>query len=272
MTNSSDRSDRSDRGSERRPAAVYTRFIPREELTGFAAWQLGNFGDDPERKPRGAPPPPDPETLRRQAEAAERERLRQVQLAADRAEAERIAALEQSRQGGYHDGYRDGIEALEAFKVNFTAQTTAQVSALVQRMQTQFDAIEQDVARRVAGIALEIARQVLRSELHAHPDAVVAVTQEALGQLLHSARHVALRVNPQDHELVASGCAEALDARGVHLIADAGIEPGGCLVESSIGEVDARVATRWARATAALGREEPWDAERAAPAAEERRP
>lgn len=259
MTNSSDR------GGERRAAAVYARFIPREELTGFASWQPGNFGDDPERRPRSAPPPPDPQALRRQAEAAERERLRQVELAAERAEAERVAALEQARQAGYHDGYRDGLSALEAFKVSFTAQTTAQVSALVQRMQAQFDAIEQDVARRVAGIALEVARQVLRSELHAHPEAVVAVTQEALGQLLNSARHVRLRLNPQDHEPVAAGCAEALSARGVHLIADAGIEPGGCLVESSIGEVDARVATRWARATAALGREEPWDAEEQQP-------
>jgi flagellar assembly protein FliH len=261
MTNSSDRSDRSDRGGERRPTSLYTRFIPREELSGFASWQPGNFGDDPERRPRSAPPQPDPEALRRQAEEAERERLRQIRLAAERAEADRITALEQARQAGYQDGYRDGLSALESFKVSFTAQTTAQVSGLVQRMQAQFDAIEQDLARRVAGIALEIARQVVRSELHAQPDAVVAVTQEALGLLLNSARHVTLRVNPQDHEPVAAGCAEALSARGVHLIADAGIEPGGCLVESSIGEVDARVATRWARATAALGHEAPWDAE-----------
>jgi len=35
MTNSSDRSDRSDRPGERRPAGVYTRFIPREELARF---------------------------------------------------------------------------------------------------------------------------------------------------------------------------------------------------------------------------------------------
>ena len=37
------------------------------------------------------------------------------------------------------------------------------------------------------------------------------------------------------------------------LVADPNIERGGCLVESDLGTVDARVATRWARAMAALG-------------------
>ncbi len=258
MTNSSDRSDRSDRPGERRPAGVYTRFIPREELAGFAAWQPGNFGDDPARKPRAAPQPPDPEQLRRQAEAAAREQARLAAEAAVQAEAERVAALEQARQGGYHDGYRDGLSALEAFKQSFTAQTSAQVTAVVQRLQEQLDAVEQDLAQRVAGIALEIARQVVRSELHAHPGAIVALTQEVLGQLLSTARHATLHVHPQDHELVAGGCAEALAARGVRLVADAQVEAGGCWLESSLGEVDARLATRWRRAAAAIGRDDEW--------------
>lgn len=258
VTNSSDRSDRS---GERRPAGgVYTRFIPREELASFAAWQPGSFGDDPARKPRSAPPAPDPEQLRRQAEAAAREQARRAAEAAVQAEADRIAALEQARQGGYHDGYRDGLSALENFKVSFTAQTSAQVSALVQGMQAQFEAIEQDLAQRVAGIALEIARQVVRSELHAHPESIVTLTQEVLGQLLSSARQATLHVNPDDHALVAHGCAEELAARGVRLVSDAQIEAGGCRLASSLGEVDATVQTRWRRAAAAIGRDDAWAA------------
>jgi flagellar assembly protein FliH len=50
--------------------APQSRFIPREELEGFAAWRPGSFGgaaapfphpaDRPENKVHAAPPPPPP--------------------------------------------------------------------------------------------------------------------------------------------------------------------------------------------------------------------
>jgi flagellar assembly protein FliH len=84
------------------------------------------------------------------------------------------------------------------------------------------------------------------------------VAHEALSALLVTARHVSLRLHPEDQALVASGAAEALAARGARLVADARIARGGCLVESDIGSIDAQVATRWQRAAATLGQESSW--------------
>jgi flagellar assembly protein FliH len=238
------------------PRAAYSRFIPREELNSFAAWQPNAFGFVREAPPVSARP--DPELLRRQAElAAEREAALQAELLAQ-AEAEQLAEAQAAHDQIYQDGYRDGLAALEAFKQSHAAQTGAQLAAMVLQLQAQFDQIEQQLARRVAGIALDVARQVVRSELRSNPLQVVAVIEEALSVLLMSARHVCLRVNPQDHAVVVSGAAESLAARGVRLLADPQIEAGGCLVESDIGVVDARVATRWQRASAALGGQPDW--------------
>ncbi|PXW91936.1 flagellar assembly protein FliH [Sphaerotilus hippei] len=245
-------------------AAAYARFIPREELSHFSAWQLGNFGDDPQRKPPlqpQAPPPPaapDPETLRRQAEQARQQAEREAAESVVREEQARLLALKEARDGGYQDGYRDGLAAMESFKQSHAAQTAAQVAAVIEQMQARLEQVEIDLARRVAGIALDIARQAVRSELDQRPDHVVAVAQEALGVLLVSARHVTVRLHPDDHGLVTQGCAEALSARGARLVADPGIERGGCQVESDVGGVDAQVASRWQRAVAALGRDDPW--------------
>lgn len=231
--------------------SLHSRFIPREELSGFSAWKPSVFAEKKKAPPVAAAP--DPEQVRRDAE---REAQRQADLAVQREAAEvaaRAAELRGAREGGYQDGYRDGLAAMEAFKQNYAAQTSAQLAAVIQRMQAQFDTLEQHLAQRVAGIALEVARQVVRTELHVHPEQVVAVTQEALGTLLMSARHVTVRVHPDEHALLASGTAEVLAARGARLVADAQIERGGCLVESDIGVVDARVGSRWQRATAALG-------------------
>lgn len=244
------------RKSEPAPkAGAYSRFIPREELNGFAAWQPGSFGDDPSRKPQTVP---DPAVVKREAEAAARREVQRVAAEAAQAESDRIEEVRRAREGGYQDGHRDGLAAMDAFRQSFSSQTTAQVTAVVQALHGQFEALEQELAQRITGIALELARQVVRSEIALHPERVVAVAQEALEALLMSARHVTLRLHPDDQRLVAQGCAEQLAARDVRLVADAQIERGGCRVESDIGAVEAEVATRWQRASAALGRASAW--------------
>ena len=56
-----------------------------------------------------------------------------------------------------------------------------------------------------------------------------------------------------------ASAAEALEARGARLMAKPDIARGGVIVESDVGSVDARIATRWAQAAGALGSDEPWD-------------
>lgn len=223
-------------------ASVYARFIPREELDSFAAWKPGSIdgaaGDaaDAAAQRAAAEPAKSPEEL-----VAEQ--------------------LNAARQGGYHDGYRDGLAALESFKQSFAAQMTAQIGALVQSYAGQMDNLQQDMASALAGSAVALARQVVRSELAERPQQVAAVAQEALETLLLSARHITVRVHPDDHALVAQGAAETLTARGARLLADAGVTRGGCLIESDIGIIDASIETRWRRAAATLGAETPWQAE-----------
>jgi flagellar assembly protein FliH len=65
-------------------------------------------------------------------------------------------------------------------------------------------------------------------------------------------------VHPDDHALVAAGAAEALQARGARLLADAQIERGGCRIDSDLGRIDATIEARWRQAAAVLGSELPW--------------
>jgi flagellar assembly protein FliH len=84
------------------------------------------------------------------------------------------------------------------------------------------------------------------------------VATEAVNNVLMSARHITVQVHPLDLPLVAEGAEEALQARGARLLANATIERGGVLVESDVGCIDARVASRWAQAAANLGTDETW--------------
>jgi len=219
-------------------ASMYTRFIPREELSGFAAWNPGSLGGEEEAAAAAAAAEPPRSAEELQAEA-----------------------LRAARQGGYHDGYRDGLAALDSFKQSFAQQATAQMGALMQSYAGQMDALQQQMASALADAAVSLARQVVRGELAANPQQVAAVAQEAIEALLLSARHVTVRVHPDDQPLVAQGAAEILEARGARLVADAAVTRGGCIVESDIGIIDASIESRWRRAAAALGSQSPWSEE-----------
>jgi flagellar assembly protein FliH len=225
-----------------------SRFIPREELESFAAWRPGSFGgggtpsphpsDRPENKAHAAPPPPP----------------------APPTEAEWMEAVHHARDAGYQDGYRDGLVALETFKESFARQMAAQFGLMLANLDDQWTRLEQEMALAVTRTAVQLARQVVRHELDTKPEIVARVAQEAVGAIVLSARHLRVRLHPADHQHVADAAGEALKARDARLVADPSIEPGGCIVDSDLGQVDARIGTRWAAAAAVFGRDDTWDA------------
>ena len=205
---------------------AYTRFIPREELQDFAAWSPGKFGAGEDAAPTEADSAP--------------------------AEADWPAQVAAARQAGYHDGYRDGLVALEGFKQSFAAQATAQVGQLIASMDREFEALESRIAQAVAETAMRLARQVIRGELRVQPECVTRVATEAVNAVLLSARQITVHLHPDDLPLVADGAADLLAARGARLVPEAAMVRGGCRVESDLGAVDADVERRWAAAAGAL--------------------
>jgi flagellar assembly protein FliH len=226
--------------SPKAPPGGYGRFIPREELQDFANWQPNAFGTAPATAPTADAP---------------------------RTNKDQQAATLAARQSGYQDGYRDGLVALESFKRGLLQHNVAQFGALIQSFDAQLDALEQQMAQTLARVATEIARQVVRDELHCDPQRIARVAREAVNAVLISARHIVVQVHPDDLALVEQGAAEVIAARGARVVADASIERGGCRVLSDVGTIDARVGARWLQATSALGTELPWSDDDAAPPA-----
>ncbi|AKJ31013.1 flagellar assembly protein FliH [Caldimonas brevitalea] len=236
------------KGHAQRP--LQSRFIPREELHSFSAWTLGSLSEGESGPVPPAPPAP-PEQPAAPAEPAP-PTPEEIQ-----------AQMHEARQSGYKDGYRDGLSALENFKQSYAAQITAQVGQIAAAFQAQLDGIEQQLALSLAQLATDIARQVVRTELSTQPQLVEAVAQEALSTLVHSARHVRVLVNPDDHQMLTERGQLDLESRNARLMPDAAITPGGCVVESDVGVVDASVEARWRNVAAALGQHSEWNDEAA---------
>jgi flagellar assembly protein FliH len=216
-------------------SSMHSRFIPREELSHFEAWSPGALSASADTPPRpgnggasrAAPGPADP--------------------------------LHAARQAGYQDGYRDGLAALEGFKKSVTNSAAAQLSTLLASVNAQLDALQQAMADTLVDTATQLARQIVRGELGVRPQVIAEVATQALDALMLSARHITLRLHPDDQPLVAQGAADVLAARGARLIADASVQRGGCIIESDLGRVDASIEARWRRAVASIGSERTWD-------------
>ncbi|MCE4554860.1 FliH/SctL family protein [Pelomonas cellulosilytica] len=227
----------------------YARFIPGEELQGARSWSLDNLGGNtaaspfaptkPAAPPAPAEPPPPPEP-------------------------DIHELLHTARQGGYQDGYRDGMAALDAFKQSFAQQISAQVGQLVKSFDAEMQALEGDMAQSVARIAVELARQVVRSELEQRPELIARVAHDAVEALQLSARHVRVRVHPDDFPLVQDGAGNELQAREAQLIPDAEVARGGVKVDADIASVDATIATRWQQAVSSIGQQSIWEDRRGA--------
>ncbi|MBV8604962.1 MAG: flagellar biosynthesis protein [Pelomonas sp.] len=223
----------------------YARFIPSEELSGVTAWTPGALNGPPvARPPISAPPPP----------AAAPAPVAPPEPPPPSVE----ELLKDARQAGYQDGYRDGLAALDAFKQSFTRQLSSQLGGLVKSFDADFRALEEQMALTLTRCAVELARQVVRSELQTRPELIAQVAHDAVEALQLAARHVRVRVHPDDHPLVLEGAGAELRARDAQVLPDPEIVRGGCTVDSDLGSVDASLPARWQLACASLGQTAVW--------------
>lgn len=237
-----------DRREGERRNTSYARFIPGEELQGAKAWSLDNLGAASAPAPfapmRHATPAPTPAAPVPPPPPPEPDLHEQLQAA---------------RQGGYQDGYRDGMAALDAFKHSFAQQISAQVGTLVRSFDTELRALEDEMAQAVARIAVELARQVVRSEVQQRPELIARVAHDAVEALQLSARHVRVRVHPDDYPLVQDGAGTEIQAREAQLVPDPDVPRGGVRVDADIASVDATLAARWQQAVSSIGQTSIWE-------------
>lgn len=201
------------------------RFIPRERLAEVARYDIGSLS-------RGKAPAPGAAASGAGAGAADAK-------ARERAE-------EEGRNAGYAAGLAEGRAHAQ------------RIAALAQRLEQAVAQFEPQAADALAGLALAVARQMLKTDVEGRRNALVAVLRESLAALPDGLRRPLLILHPADVALVRAQLGDALERGNWALVEDHRVEPGGCRLDAAEAGVDATLATRWARVCAALGAEGTW--------------
>ncbi len=146
---------------------------------------------------------------------------------------ERAAQLER-------DALQQGLEQGRAQAREHAAR------ALLDIASARAEAVAEIEASAVQAVSL-ITKRLVGEAFAADPERIHALVAPLLARV-RRARCIVLRVNPEDEPALRARIDEhgkRLDIQGaVELRCDASLQRGGCVVESSLGELDARVETR----------------------------
>lgn len=172
------------------------------------------------------------------------------------------AGYRAGRDAGFAEGMKRGIEtgAAQAARRQHEAEEAAgitlagRVEQLVLTLETRFAQVEREAADEVVALALDVARQVVRTTLAQDRTLILPVVQEALACLIEDRVRIRLHLHPSDVSLVRDELGERLGAQMCEIVPDPAIEPGGCRIETPRALVDATVEVRWRRVLAAIGR------------------
>lgn len=159
----------------------------------------------------------------------------EAQKIIEKAAAEAEAVREQAREEGHREGREDASARIEE------ALSTLNQAVLERKK------IVRDAEGEILRLSLKIAEQIIRSEVSLHRDVSLNIVSEAIGRV-SDREQIIVRVNREDAEYLKrfkDRLAGMLDGvKSFSIIEDANIEPGGCVVETNLGFIDARISTK----------------------------
>jgi flagellar assembly protein FliH len=165
-------------------------------------------------------------------------------------EAELAALREAARAEGYAEGLTAGRVEGE--------QACGRMKQLADSFSATLDNLDFRLADMVLELALDVARQVVAGELAARPERILDVVNLALKQMAETSREARLLLNPDDAALVRPHLDQVLDKNRLRIVEDARIVRGGCLIETTQGDLDATLPARWRQVVQVLGSNRNW--------------
>jgi flagellar assembly protein FliH len=161
------------------------------------------------------------------------------------------AARLQGYNTGFEEGRADGVASAEAA----LAESVRRLAQIVDNVQESHAAFFRSAERQVVDLALQIAQKVVEREIENIPDLAVNVIRGALEEM-DARTAVRVRVSPDDAELLTRRWTQvvpsSVGADRVELQADERVQPGGAIIETTHGQVDAQLESKLAQLGNAL--------------------
>ncbi len=141
-------------------------------------------------------------------------------------------------QKGFQQGEITAREEAEKKIESFMKRYADSIEEISRVKSYLYSRTEKEVVR----LAIEIAKKIVGREIKANRSIIQTLVRVALSRVTEKAS-VTVRLNPVDYKFMREQNDALANAEGrdVILQSDNSIEQGGCLVETSCGDIDARI-------------------------------
>ena len=174
---------------------------------------------------------------------------------------------EQAAKAGHAEGYRNGLKQAEE-EISQKAQQLANqlveqrlqtvlpaASELLSELSTARQRCQADWEQELVGMSIAIAQRIIGNVRSAEPDRVINIAREAVA-LAVGKTSVELRLASSDLEALGDRVRTAVEQSAhnmtCRLVADDSVAPGGCIVVTENGHIDARIETMLDRIAAEM--------------------
>jgi type III secretion protein L len=159
--------------------------------------------------------------------------LEKVKLEAEEFKKQTVIEAEDLKTLSFQEGFQDGLVSLNQH---------------ILQLDHELKKIREDVQKRILPLALTAARKIMGEELKLHPDRIVEIVMTSLKPVTQH-RKITIYVNRADLEHLEAAKSkikkifERLENLSIQERAD--IEPGGCIIETEAGIINAQLENQW---------------------------
>jgi flagellar assembly protein FliH len=152
--------------------------------------------------------------------------------------------IEKAEKNAYGKGYAEGIrEGADKEKRKFFQVTEALANSMKELDRFKRDILEGN-EEKILNLVFSVSEKIISQEISINRDVVYSVLKSAIKQILDK-EGIKIRLNPEDYRYVMEmnpGIINGFeDIRDMIIVDDGSIGRGGVIVETSSGEVDARL-------------------------------
>jgi len=148
-------------------------------------------------------------------------------------------------ESGYKEGYKKAVENLENTYRERLEQKFTDMHRILSSVEEKIASYDREFESIVLRLSFILTEKILKREISIE-NSVVEVLNEALRKVIGS-NNILVKVNSADYELISRESSRLIHTDSFSKIkfeTDDRIEPGGCIVETEIGNVDARISSQ----------------------------
>lgn len=174
-------------------------------------------------------------------EEEERKKIEEERLAREQRERE----LKETYEKGFEAGYSAAIKDMQKEFERELALRAEQFSKIIEQLSLQINELDNSFDKVISEVSIYFAEKILRREID-RSSPIIENLKAAIRKVL-GANEIIVKINPNDYELLSGKVPVVFqgDEFGkIRFEPDSRIEKGGVLLQSDIGNVDAKIETQ----------------------------